>query len=192
MGLAGRRPRYDGGKQMRRYQQVWRRSLWGWMLNLTLAVVIAFCLVLFVFEPVRVEGYSMMPRLHNNERLFIDKVAFDFEPVRRGDVVVFHYPRDPSQSFIKRVVGLPGDHVVIWGGAVYVNRKRLVEPYVPAGFQDYADYPEVTVPAHEYYVLGDHRNSSNDSRFWGCLPVKDIFGRAVFAYWPMAEVGLVH
>lgn len=167
-------------------------GLLGWVLNLSLSLSIAALLVLFVFEPVRVQGFSMLPRLQNNERLFVDKLAFNFEPIRRGDVVVFRYPRDPSQSFIKRVVGLPGDHIVIWGGVVYVNGRRLAENYVPAGFQDYADYPEVTVPPRQYYVLGDHRNSSNDSRFWGCLPEHDIFGRAVFAYWPMARLGLVH
>ncbi|MGH9481861.1 MAG: signal peptidase I [Terriglobales bacterium] len=164
----------------------------GWTLNFALAVVIAAGMVLFVFEPVRVEGFSMMPQLHNNERLFVDKMAFNFQAIARGDVVVFHYPRDPSESFIKRVIGLPGDHIVIWGGVVYVNGQRLLEPYVPAGFQDYSDYPQVIVPRDEYFVLGDHRNSSNDSRFWGCLPDQEIFGRAVFAYWPMGELGPVH
>lgn len=164
----------------------------GWLLNLALAVAIALVLVLFAFQPVRVEGYSMMPHLQNNERLFIDKVSINFEPIRRGDVVVFHYPLDPSQSFIKRIIGLPGDHVVIWDGIVYINGRRLREPYIKSKFQDYADFPEVTVPPNQYYVLGDHRNSSNDSRFWGCLPAKDIFGRAVFAYWPPADLGLVH
>lgn len=167
-------------------------GLWGWVLNLSLSLAVALALVLFVFEPVRVEGFSMLPRLRNNERLFVDKFAFDFEPIRRGDIVVFHYPRDPTQSFIKRVIGLPGDTIAIWGGAVYVNGRRLVEKYVPPGFQDYADYPQVKVPSGDYYVLGDHRSSSNDSRFWGCLPADDIFGRAVFAYWPMALVGPVH
>jgi signal peptidase I len=168
-----------------------RRRL-GWVLNLALAVPIALALVLFVFQPVRVQGYSMMPRLRNNERLFVDKMAFSVGPLRRGDVVVFHYPRDPRQNFIKRIIGLPGDHIVIWGGEVYVNGKRLVEPYVPARFQDYSDYPEVTVPKGDYYVLGDHRDSSYDSRFWGFLPRKDIFGRAVFAYWPVGDLGLIH
>lgn len=167
-------------------------SALGWTLNFALAVVIAAGMVLFVFEPVRVEGFSMMPQLHNNERLFVDKMAFNFQAIARGDVVVFHYPRDPSESFIKRVIGLPGDHIVIWGGVVYVNGQRLLEPYVPAGFQDYSDYPQVIVPRDEYFVLGDHRNSSNDSRFWGCLPDQEIFGRAVFAYWPMGELGPVH
>ncbi len=162
------------------------------MLNLALAVLIALTLVLFVFQPVRVQGYSMLPRLQNNERLFVDKMAFNVGPLRRGDVVVFHYPRDPRQNFIKRIIGLPGDHVVIWGGEVYVNGRRLVEPYVPARFQDYSDYPAVTVPQGEYYVLGDHRDSSYDSRFWGCVPRDDIFGRAVFAYWPVGDLGLVH
>ncbi|MGH9475827.1 MAG: signal peptidase I [Terriglobales bacterium] len=173
--------------------QKWGGLGWAaWLLNLALAVVIAFLLVLFAFQPVRVQGYSMMPHLQNNERLFIDKVSISFEPIKRGDVVVFHYPLDPSQSFIKRVVGLPGDHVVIWDGTVYINGRRLLEPYVKPKFQDYADFPEVTIPANEYYVLGDHRNSSNDSRFWGCLPAKDIFGRAVFAYWPPTDLGLIH
>ncbi|MGH9485336.1 MAG: signal peptidase I, partial [Terriglobales bacterium] len=99
---------------------------------------------------------------------------------------------DPSQIFIKRIIGLPGDHVVIWDGTVYINGHKLVEPYVKSKFQDYADFPAVTVPPHDYYVLGDHRNSSNDSRFWGCLPAKNIFGRAVFAYWPPDDLGLIH
>ena len=171
----------------------WRAWGWsGWLLNFTLAVVIALTLVIFVFQPVRVQGYSMMPRLNNNERLFIDKLSINLEPLRRGDVVVFHYPRDPSQRFIKRIIGLPGDHVSIWGGSVYVNGQKLAEPYVPERYQDYSDFPEITVPQGEFYVLGDHRNSSNDSRFWGCLPERNIFGRAVFAYWPMHDVGLVH
>ena len=164
----------------------------SWIFHLALAVLIALVLVLFVFEPVRVQGYSMMPRRQNNERLFVDKLSLDFAPLRRGDVVVFHYPRDPSQSFIKRIIGLPGDRVAIWGGAVYINGKHLSEPYVPIRFEDFADFPEVHVPAESYFVMGDHRNSSNDSRYWGCLPETDIFGRAVFAYWPMGQVGLVH
>lgn len=170
----------------------WGHRLLRSSLHLSISLVLAFVLLLFVFQPVRVEGFSMMPRLHNNERLFIDKVAFDLQPLRRGDVVVFHYPRDPRQSFIKRIIGMPGDHIQIWGGVVYVNGQRLSEPYVPARFQDYQDYPEVTVPPGDYYVLGDHRNSSNDSRDWGPLPAKDIYGRAVFAYWPLPQMGLIH
>ena len=160
--------------------------------QLALSLALAMVLIMFGFEPVRVEGYSMRPRLQNNERLFVDKAAFWFEPIRRGDVVVFHYPRDLRQNFIKRVIGMPGDTVVIWGGTVFVNGQKLIEGYVPQGFQDYSDYSAVKVPAGAYYVLGDHRNSSNDSRFWGCLPGGDIFGRAVFAYWPVADLGLVH
>lgn len=173
-------------------KQFFGLGLVAWVLNIVLSLALALVLVLFVFEPVRVEGYSMAPRLQNNERLFVDKISFDFEPIRRGDVVVFHYPRDPRENFIKRVIGLPGDHVVIWDGVVYVNGHRLVESYVPAAYRDDNDYPAVTVPPHEYYVLGDHRNSSNDSRFWGFLPAQDIFGRAVFAYWPLHRLGIVH
>ncbi|MGH9394559.1 MAG: signal peptidase I [Terriglobales bacterium] len=174
------------------WQRIWGRGAAGWAMNLALAVIIALGLVLFVLQPVRVQGYSMMPRLHNNERLFVDKLALNFEPLRRGDVVVFHYPRDPAQSFIKRIIGLPGEQVAIWGGVVYINGARLSEPYVPARFQDYNDFAAVRVPAGKFFVMGDHRNSSNDSRYWGCLPQDDIFGRAVFAYWPMNQLGLVH
>lgn len=163
-----------------------------WGLNLIVAVAIAVGLVVFAFQPVQVQGYSMMPRLRNQERLFVDKLGVNFAHLRRGDVVVFHYPRDPSESFIKRIVGLPGDHVAIWEGTVYINGQRLPEPYVPSRFRDTNDYPAVTVPTGDYYVLGDHRNSSNDSRFWGCLPSANIFGRAVFAYWPVDEFGPIH
>ena len=153
--------------------------------------MLAWGLLLFVFEPVRVQGYSMMPHLQNNERLFIDKVAFNYQPLERGDIVVFRYPRDPRQSYIKRIIGLPGERVAIWDGVVYINGHRLREPYIEARYRDDADFPAFTVPPKSYFVLGDHRNSSNDSRIWGCLPANDIYGRAVFAYWPVGDVGLL-
>ena len=165
---------------------------WHWFLHGGISLALASLFLLFVFQPVLVQGYSMMPRLHNNERLFVDKLSFNLKPLQRGDVVVFRYPLDPRQDFIKRIVGLPGDRVAVWNGIVYINGERLSEPYVPAGFRDHSYFPESRVPPGDYFVLGDHRNSSNDSRTWGWLPANDIFGRAVFAYWPMAEIGLVH
>lgn len=162
-----------------------------WLRDLFIAMTVALIIVLFLYQPVRVEGFSMMPRLQNDERLFVNKFAFHFEPVQRGDVVVFWYPRDPRISFIKRVIGLPGDQVAIRNGSVYVNGVRLREPYVLPRFRDHWNYPAITVPPDEYYVLGDHRNSSNDSRMWGFVPARNIYGKAVFAYWPMDDFGLV-
>lgn len=170
----------------------WALFGWRWFRDVILAGLIALLFVLFLYQPVRVEGFSMMPRLENNERIFINKFIYNFEEIHRGDVVVFWYPLDTSKSFIKRVIGLPGDRVQIVHGRVYVNGRRLVEPYVLPRYRDPWSYPEVVVPAHHYFVLGDHRNSSNDSRSWGCLDRDFIYGKASFAYWPMDRLGLVH
>lgn len=170
----------------------WALFGWRWFRDVILAGLIALVFVLFLYQPVRVEGFSMMPRLENNERIFINKFIYNFEDIHRGDVVVFWYPLDTSKSFIKRVIGVPGDRVQIVQGKVYVNGRRLVEPYVLPRYRDPWSYPEVVVPAHHYFVLGDHRNSSNDSRSWGCLDRDFIYGKASFAYWPMDRVGLVH
>lgn len=167
------------------------RLLLNMMVQAVAAVAIAVVIVLFVYEPVRVEGSSMQPRLADNERLFVNKFIFSFEPIERGDVVVFRYPRDPSVDFIKRVIGLPGDRIQIVDGRVYVNDRLLREPYVPPMYDDYGNFPATLVPPDDYFVLGDHRNSSNDSRSWGFLDRQYIFGRAVFAYWPLPRLGWV-
>lgn len=163
-----------------------------WLRDVSLALLLAFVIILFLYQPVRVEGYSMMPRVVNNERLVINKFIYDFEAIHRGDVVVFHYPLDPRKSFIKRVIGLPGDRVQIVHGVVYINGRRLIEPYIRPSFRGDENFPLIVVPPHHYFVLGDHRDASNDSRDWGCLARHYIFGKAVFAYWPMKRVGLIH
>lgn len=168
------------------------RAALRWLRDVSLALLLAFVIILFLYQPVRVEGYSMMPRVVNNERLVINKFIYDFETIHRGDVVVFHYPLDPRKSFIKRVIGLPGDRVQILDGVVYINGRRLIEPYIRHSFRGDENFPLIIVPAHHYFVLGDHRDASNDSRDWGCLARHYIFGKAVFAYWPMARVGLIH
>ncbi len=160
-----------------------------WLRDLILSVLLAFIVIVFLYQPVQVEGTSMMPRLANHERIFINKFLYRFEPIQRGDIVVFWYPVDPSKSYIKRVVGLPGEWVGIRGGRVEVNAKALAEPYVPPQYLDQKDYPPVYVEPDHYYVLGDHRESSNDSRVWGTVDQKYIYGKAVFVYWPVSEFG---
>jgi signal peptidase I len=112
------------------------RTLRTWMLDLILAVIILFLIGIFLYQPVKVEGGSMEPGLEDQERIFINKLVYRFESIERGDIVVFHYPRDPRKSFIKRVIGLPGDRVRISYGHVYVNDVLLPEPYVPPDYQD--------------------------------------------------------
>lgn len=135
----------------------------------------------------------MMPSLTDQERIFINKFAYRWglENIQRGDMVVFWFPLDPSKSYIKRIIGLPGDVVEIRNGAVYVNGKALHEDYVPAEYRDRQTLPPVVVDPGRYYVLGDHRSSSNDSRAWGTVERRFIYGKAVFVYWPLDKMGRV-
>jgi signal peptidase I len=163
----------------------------GWLKDVLLAVVIAFLMVVFLYQPVKVEGTSMQPELLDQERIFVNKFLYHFEEIHRGDIVVFWYPKDPSKSFIKRVVGVPGDLVAIRDGQVYINGELLQERYVPRGYQDFDSYPPTRVKDGHYYVLGDHRNASNDSRSWGLVPRRFIYGKAVFRYWPVEKAGFL-
>jgi signal peptidase I len=162
-----------------------------WLRDLILSLLLAFIVIFFLYQPVQVEGTSMMPRLANDERILINKFVYRFEPIQRGDIVVFWYPLDPSKSYIKRVVGLPGERVSVAEGRVYINGQPLRESYLPAEYFDRQSYPVTLVEANHYYVLGDHRESSNDSRLWGTVDRKYIYGKAVFVYWPFSQVGPV-
>lgn len=171
---------------------MWRQAGF-WMRDVALSLFIALVVILFLYQPVKVEGTSMMPSLEDQERVFINKFVYrmGFGGVERGDTVVFWFPGDPTKSYIKRVIGLPGDKVDVRLGKVYVNGKLLDEPYVPEEYRDQMSAGPVTVPEDHYYVLGDHRGSSNDSRNWGPVPRPAIYGKAVFAYWPLARMGMV-
>ena len=164
-----------------------------WLRDLALSVLIALIVILFLYQPVRVEGTSMMPSLVDQERIFINKFSYRFgiTAVNHGDTVVFWLPGDTSKSYIKRVIGVPGDTVEISRGRVYVNDQELTEPYVPEEYRDHVSLDRVTVPEGEYFVLGDHRSSSNDSRTWGTVARSYIYGKAVFSYWPLDRVGTV-
>lgn len=167
------------------------REVRTWLRDIFFAALTAVLIVVFVVQPVKVEGTSMQPRLADQERIFVNKFVYHFSQIERGDIVVFWYPRDPSKSFIKRVIGLPGETVEIRSGIVYVNGTRLAEPYLKPEFLDYGSFGPVRVAARHYFVLGDHRNSSNDSRNWGMVPEQNIFGRAVFRYWPVSKLGMI-
>jgi signal peptidase I len=132
-----------------------------------------------------VQGQSMEPTLHNHERILVEKVTYWFHGPERGDVIVFKYPNDPTQDYIKRVIGLPGDHVSVHGSHVYVNNKKLTEPYIAAP-PDYND--DRVVPQGDLYVLGDNRDNSSDSHEWGLLPRANVIGRAWVAYWPLSDI----
>jgi signal peptidase I len=166
-----------------------RHEIKVWTRDLLIAIGLALVIIVFLYQPVKVEGTSMAPLLSDQERIFINKFVYRFEPISRGDVVVFWYPLDRSKSFIKRVVGLPGETVEIRHGILYVNGVQIPEPYVPPQYADVSDFGPLTVSRGSYFVMGDHRISSNDSRVFGAVSSQYIYGRAVFAYWPVEHFG---
>jgi signal peptidase I len=171
-----------------------RAGVWNalsWLRDLAFSVLIAIVSIVFIYQPVKVEGTSMMPSLTDQERIFINKFTYRFGlgSIERGDTVVFEFPGDITKSYIKRVIGLPGDHVRIDHGQVYVNDHPLAEEYVEADYRDDVSMHETLVKPDEFFVLGDHRNSSSDSRVWGTVPRKFIYGKAVFCYWPLNKMG---
>jgi len=170
-------------------QRPGRPALAVWLRDVIISLAVSAFFIIFLYQPVKVEGTSMMPTLEDQERVFINKFVYKLEPIERGDVIVFRYPRDPAKSYIKRVIAVAGDHVQIQAGVVFVNGRRLREPYVPRMYEDVRSYPDTVVPPHSYFVLGDHRNLSNDSRDFGPVDEDFIYGKAVFGYWPVEKVG---
>lgn len=162
-----------------------------WARDIIISVAIAAVVIVFLYQPVKVEGTSMMPWLVDQERIFVNKFVYRFDDIHRGDVIVFRFPLDPSKSYIKRVTGLPGDVIEINQGQLSINDQAVEEPYLLPEYGDRSTYPAVKVPPNHYYVLGDHRNTSNDSRTWGTVDEGFIIGRAVFSYWPLERFGLL-
>jgi signal peptidase I len=173
-----------------------RRLLWRAAVELlhdiSIAVVFCFFLITFVVQAFRVQGPSMMPLLEDGERIVVNKLVYRMSEIRRGDVVVFWYPHDPSVSYIKRVAALPGDIVELREGELYVNAQHVEEPYVLADYRDpQSNMPPTQVRKGFYFVLGDHRNMSLDSRSWGEVPQKYIYGKALFRFWPLSKMSRI-
>jgi signal peptidase I len=166
----------------------------SWFRDLFLSVLIAIVVILFLYQPVKVEGTSMMPSLIDQERIFINKFVYRFgiSEISRSDMVVFWFPGDPTKSYIKRVIGVPGDTVEVNDGTVIVNGEPLAESYVPQEYRDHISMQRRVIPQDQFFVLGDHRSSSNDSRTWGMVPRHFIYGKAVFVYWPLDRIGVLH
>jgi len=162
-----------------------------WLGNLVVSLLTAAFVVIFLYQPVKVEGTSMLPGLEDQERIFVNRFVYRLEPISRGDVIVFRYPKDTSKSYIKRVIGVAGDRIHIVDGLVYVNGEALSEDYVPQQYADWRSVPELTVPQGAFFMMGDHRNMSSDSRDFGPVEQKFVVGKAVFGYWPFEKLGKV-
>ncbi len=158
----------------------WGRFALDIIETLVLAVVL-FLGINAVSARVRVDGFSMIPTLQDGEFVLVSKLNYQFGKVERGDIIVFHFPMDPEQELIKRVIGLPGDTIGVQNGKVSVNGQVLDEPYIAA---TPAYSGEWQVPDDQLFVLGDNRNNSSDSHSWGFLPFEKVVGKAVVIYWP--------
>ncbi len=166
----------------------WRRATREVVETLALTLVVFF-LIRVVIQNFRIEGQSMEPNFHDGQFLIVNKFAYQFEKPQRGDVVVFRYPPNPARDFIKRIIALPGDRVMVAHGRVMVNSQWLDEPY-PLNTGTYS-FPEAVVGESELFVLGDNRNNSSDSHSWGMLPYENLIGKAWVSYWPPELFGIV-
>ncbi|MCK8825641.1 signal peptidase I [Fuchsiella alkaliacetigena] len=154
-----------------------------------IAVVLAFLIITFVVQAFYIPSGSMEPTLEPGDRIFVNKFIYRFRDPERFDIMVFDYPVDPSMRFIKRVIGLPGEEVKIEGGKVHIDGEPIEEDYT---LQDsYSDYSPVEVPADHYFVLGDNRNNSEDSRYWGFVPRDKVIGKSLVRFWPLTRLGRV-
>ena len=165
----------------------WMSFLLETLQTIILALVLYF-LIDSVIARVRVVNISMLPTLHQGEFLMVNKLAYRFGEVQRGDIIVFHYPQNPAEDYIKRVIGIPGDTVKVDGGIVYVNNYPLNEPYISAPPTYNGEWK---VPEGGVFVMGDNRNQSSDSHQWGDVPLQNIVGRALVIYWPLENIQIL-
>jgi signal peptidase I len=196
-GFGGIAAEDDKDIEVQKPRDIARRGFWmeARLLarDLLFALMFAALMVVFVVQPVKVEGTSMLPRLHDGERIFVNKLIYYGLPqLSRGDIIVFWFPDDPSKSYIKRIIGLPGEMVEVRDGRILINNVELEEPYLdPQRNASRANYPPVQVKPHYYFVMGDNRDASSDSRRWGLVPEKYIYGKALFRYWPLGSASVI-
>ena len=157
-----------------------------WLKTLGSAAVYATLIVTFGFQVARVDGQSMAPTLEDHERLIVNKLVYEVGEPMPGDIVMLYYPVNPEKMFVKRVIAKEGDIVRIEDGRVYVNDEPLHDDYVPAEFRSHDDWGPQTVQQGYYFVMGDHRNNSSDSREWGEVPRKYIIGKVQLRWWPLS------
>ena len=174
-------------------QTSWQDTASDWLVSIIVAVALAFCIRTFLVEPYMVEGSSMYPTLKNHERLIVDKLSYFVTNPKRGEIVVFRFPKDESRDFIKRVIAVGGDTIEMKDGQVFVNGQVLKEDYIykndPKG-KNISSYRKTIVPEGTIFVLGDNRNNSEDSRFAdvGFVPHKLVKGRALVCFWPLGSM----
>ncbi len=165
--------------------QIWKEEIIAWFKTLASAAVYATLIVTFGFQVARVEGQSMAPTLSDQDRLIVNKLAYRIGDPRRGDIVMLYYPSDPDKSFVKRVIAEEGDQIRIVDGRVYVNDVPMADDFVPPEYRSHDDHGPMVIQEGYYFVMGDHRNNSSDSRHWGQVPKRYIIGKVQLRWWPI-------
>jgi signal peptidase I len=165
--------------------ELWRTEFVEWVGTLAQATVYASLVVTFVMQVARVEGQSMAPTLADQDRLIVNKLAYLLGAPQRGDIAMLYYPLDPDKSYVKRVIAEEGDSVRVVDGRVYVNDVAMRDDFVPAEYRSHDDWGPQVIPEGYYFVMGDHRNGSSDSRHWGFVPKKYIIGKVQVRWWPV-------
>jgi len=192
----------DRDIEVTRLRRESRQGLWSEAFKLFrdifLIIVVFILFGVFFVQPVVVEGTSMLPELHDGERLLVNKLVYyriqsvSWGHIERGDIVVFWFPNDPDKSYVKRVIGLPGELVEVRSGKVFVDGRQLDETYLDVEHnQALPSWPARKVDEHHYFVMGDNRDNSSDSRYWGLVPEKYIYGKAFFRYWKPSSIGFL-
>ena len=175
----------DPAQQVLQRLNIWKDELIAWFKTLASAAVYATLIVTFGFQVARVEGQSMAPTLADQDRLIVNKFAYRIAAPRKGDIVMLYYPINPDKSFVKRVIAEEGDTVKITDGRVYVNDVPMDDSFVPPEYRSHDDFGPQVIQEGYYFVMGDHRNNSSDSRHWGLVPKKYIIGKVQLRWWPL-------
>jgi len=162
-------------------------ELWAWLKTLMSAAVYATLIVTFGFQVARVEGQSMAPTLEDQDRLIVNKLHYRLDAPVVGDIVMLYYPRDPDKSFVKRVIGEPGDTIRVENGRVFRNDVPMRDDFIADEYRSHDDWGPEVIPEGYYFVMGDHRNNSSDSRAWGFVPKKYIIGKVQLRWWPIKQ-----
>jgi len=178
-------------------QGLWLESM-RLLRDIILIIAVFILFGVFIAQPVVVEGTSMLPQLHDGERLLVNKLVYykigsvGWGHLQRGDIVVFWYPKDPEKSYVKRIIGLPGENVEVRNGIIFIDGQQLNETYLDTEHnQALPSFAPRKVDEHYYFVMGDNRDNSSDSRYWGLVPEKYIYGKAFFRYWKPQNIGFL-
>jgi len=174
-----------------------KREIREWTESLIIALILALIIRTFVVQAFKIPTGSMTPTLLAGDRLLVNKFIYKFKEPQRGDIIVFRYPGDEKKDFIKRLIAVSGETVEIKAGDVYIDGKRIEDPFIIRKTNYYNKSPygaagrKIKVPADSYYVLGDNSASSRDSRYWGFVPRKNLIGKAIFLYWPVKRIRVI-